>query len=348
MHLDLTRRERVLIALAAILAAAGLALMAVDMRAALGGWLAASVTFSAVSAGATYLLLTMRLIPGAWGEELRLAAEAGTLLTPFALLAFVPVMLGAGIIYPWATGAGLNDFQAAWLGEIAYALRTLLRFLALIWVSRRMRQRRSTVATAAGGLLVLPLLASLTAADWLMSLDPEFASSGFGLQFLNREVLVAFAAILLLRLGAGRPPARLGVAGGVLLTLLLIWAYLQYMPFLTAWSGNLPSSAEWYISRGVHGWGLLTSAWAGAGLLAILLLLFPDCRARAGWLRPIAALVLASQLLESAWLVLPAFQPLAVLTCMLGLAAGTAFCVAMLPAAMRHRIRARIPRWAPT
>jgi len=346
MQIDLLPRERVLIGLGAGLAAATLALMAVDMRAALGGWLAASTVFSAVSAGATYLLITMRLVPGAWGEELRLAAEAGTMLTPFALIAFVPIMLGVGVIYPWATGLGLNEFKAAWLGEIAYALRTVIRFLALIWVSHRMRNRRSTTATAAAGLAVLPLLASLTAVDWLMSLDPEFSSSGFGLQFLVREVLVAFAAILLLRLGAGRQPPRLGVAGGVLLTLLLIWAYLQYMPFLTAWSGNLPPSAQWYTSRGTGIWALLAWAWAGIGLVAILLLLFPVFRTGAAWLRGISAAVLASQTLESAWITLPGFKPFALLAYALGLAACTAFCMGALPAALRRRIRSRMPKSA--
>ncbi|MEW9857080.1 hypothetical protein [Novosphingobium sp. M1R2S20] len=343
MRVDILRRERVLIALGVLLLIATLALMIVDVRAALGGWLGAATVFSAVSAGATYLVLTMRLIPGAWGEELRLSAEAGTLLTPFALAAFVPIMLGVGAIYPWAGGSASGEFKSLWLGSAAYAGRTIVRFVGLLWASHRMRSRRSTATTAAVALLVLPLLALVTSFDWLLSLDPEFASSGFGLQFLAREVLIAFAAMILLRLSVGAPPPRLSVTGGVLLTLLLLWAYLQFMPFLVSWSGNLPSSAEWYLKRAGGGWSVVAWAWAGPGLAAILLLLFPAPRSRPVWLKAISLLVLASQLVETAWVVLPAFAPLAIAAYLLGVTACALFCFGALPAALRHRVRARAP-----
>ena len=159
-----------------------------------------------------------------------------------------------------------------------------------------------------------------------------------------REVLIAFAAIILLRLSIGRPPPRLGVAGGVLLTLLLLWAYLQYMPFLISWSTNLPPLAGWYLDRGGGGWGALAAAWGALGGCAILLLLFRAPRTRPGWLRAVAGMVLASQLLETAWVALPAFEPGAIAAYLIGLCALGAFAGGAMPAALRRRVRARCAR----
>ncbi|BBC72774.1 conserved hypothetical protein [Altererythrobacter sp. B11] len=326
---------------------AGLALVAAGLLAglfipgAMLGWLGATVLFSAVPAGSLYLLMMMRLIPGPWGEELRLSAEAATLLTPWASVLFVPVLIGFGAIYPWAAGAKLTAFQALLLNPLFLAVLTIGRFGALYWLGSRMRGRRSTRATSAAGLILLPLLATAAAFVWLLSLDTEFASSAFGLQFIEREVTVALAALLLLRLSIGRPLSRPGVLGGVMLTLLLLWAYLEFLSFFINWSGNLPSGAHWYLLRGSGSWGVLLWVWSGLSGVPLLALLFAVARRNAGWLKAICWAVLLGKACEIAWVTFPGFglAPLAAFgPAVAGLSLAT---FAALPAALRQRIRDR-------
>lgn len=328
-------------------AISGLLLCFMSPRDALAGWLAAVVGFSAVPAGSLYLVFMMRLIPGVWGEELRLSTEAATLLTPYAALLFIPVLLGLGFIYPWMHHMKTSGFQSVILTPLAFLMITLFRFGALVWTGWRMRQRRSTLRTASMGLIALPLLASVAAVIWLMSLDPKFSSSAFGLQFIEREVTIAFAAALLLRLNIGRPPKRLGVAGSVLLTLLLLWAYIEFMPFLISWSSNLSGSAGWYLERGAGGWSALGWVWVMLSGIPMLSLVITRCRQSVACLKLFAISVLLGKLCEIAWITLPGYGSLAWISfCMTSFGMAWAAYYAM-PLMVRQRICARTAARAP-
>lgn len=326
-----------------VLTLAGL-LAAILLPGAMAGWLGAAVLFTAVPAGALYLEMMMRLIPGAWGEELRLSTEAVSLLTPVAALSFVPVLIGMGAIYPWMHPLELTALQRVMLSPVSFALLAMVRYAALYWFGARMRRRRRTRATAAGGLVLLPILALLASFVWLMSLDPKFASSAFGLQLLEREFTVGFCALLLLRLSVGRPPRRPGVLGGLLFTLLLLWAYIEFLPYIISWSGNLPDPARWYIERGTAGWGALLWTWGVLSGVPLFALLFARFRDSIVALRVFAAVLLLGKACEMAWVTLPPFGLPAVIAFWLSTAGLALVAAAVLPALLRRRIRARLPR----
>lgn len=337
------RAERGLIVLGALCCAGALGLALVDPRAALTGWLAAAVAFAAIPAGALCLQAMMRLIPGAWGEALRLMCEGGAMLAVPAAVAFVPVLLGMTAIYPWMVEPPHNRFQAAWLAPLPFALRTLLWFGLLIGSARLLRARTSTAPVAAVTLLLWPVLGSAVATDWLMSLRPHFASSGFGLQILILSVTLAYAVLLLLRLRARRTPVRPGVLGALLLTLLLLWAYIQFLPFFILWSPGLPEGAAWYGERS-GGWDVAEIAFGTLGGVPLLMLLFPAIRHSPAWLARLAIAVIAGKLIEFAWFALPGTGLLGVGAYALAMLAGALLTAALLPAALRRRIAARRPK----
>ena len=90
-----------------------------------------------------------------------------------------------GLLYPWMHGARLTAMQQVILNPVFFVAFTVARFGFLFWLGTRMRDRRATAATSALGVVALPLLAGIAAFVWLLSLDPAFASSAFGLQFLE-------------------------------------------------------------------------------------------------------------------------------------------------------------------
>ncbi|MBO9602760.1 MAG: hypothetical protein J7496_09665 [Novosphingobium sp.] len=328
-----------------VLAAAAL-VACVLVPGALAGWLAAVTAVCALPAGALVLSLMMRLIPGVWGEELRLSTEAMTLLTPWAALAFVPVVAGLGAIYPWMRDAKLSALQQLTLTPLCFAAVSAVRFAALWALGRRMRARRRTRATAAAGLVALPLLAGLAAFEWLLSLDPGFASSAFGLQFLERELTIAFAALLLLRLSLGRPPARPSVLGGLMLTLLLLWAYFEFLPFFINWSSDEPDGAAWYLARARGGWGVLLWIWAALSGVPLLALLFAKARNSVAALRWIAGTVIVGKLCELAWVTLPGFGIPAIAVDVAATGGLALVCAALLPSLLYRRIERRMPKEA--
>ena len=336
-------RPRLLLSAGIFLSAMGL-ILGLVLPGAMPGWLGAAVLFSAIPAGATYLVLMMRLIPGAWGEDLRLSAETASLLTPWSILAFMPVLFALGAIYPWMHGARLTGLQQVMLNPAGFTAVTIVRFAALLWASWRMRSRRSTRATAAASLVILPLLATLTAFVWLLSLEPAFTSSAFGLEFLGREFAMAFAALILLRLSIGSRPPRLGVIGGVFLSIVLFWAYIEFLSFFINWSGNSPDGARWYLLRGQGGSGLAAIVCATLGGLVLVALLFGRVRKSPLLLRFCAAAVIGGKVCEMAWIALPGFDPPSI-GCYLVSSIGLGLIAAgALPGLLYRRIDARSPR----
>ena len=98
-----------------------------------------------------------------------------------------------------------------------------------------------------------------------MSLDPHFASSVYGLIAIAEMGLLAlsvsvFAAVL------GPPPddGTLRSLGKLLLGLLMLWAYLDFMQLLIVWQSDLPNEAPWYIVRSTGAWGIVAAVVAGS------------------------------------------------------------------------------------
>jgi len=339
----LTRLDHILLILAALATVAAASLLAIEPRAALIGWLGAASAFAAVPAGSLCLQAMMKLIPGAWGEQLRLSCEAGCTLALPALIAFTPVLIGCVLIYPWASHAGKNPFQSVWLGPTAFIVRTLLWFGFLYLAGRLLRRRWKTIRVATVSLLVFPVLGSLVAVDWLMTLDPAFASSAFGLQILILSVVLALAALILLRLPIGRAPPRSGVIGALLLTLLLMWAYIQFLCFFINWSPDLPEGAHWYFARAEGGWAIATWLFALLGGTALLLLILPRFRKGRRALITLAAVIAAGKIIEFGWFSVPDSGGIGAIGFLFASAALTSMAFFLLRVGLRQRIAARLP-----
>jgi hypothetical protein len=223
------------------------------------------------------------------------------------------LLIGMARLYPWVT-APPSGFRGAWLTPFGFGLRGVLWFAILFAANRS----RSTIG-AVLGLIALVLLGTLVAIDWAMSLDPDFHSSGFGLQALGMAFTLALA-VAMLRTG----DFANGVPGALLLTLLMLWCYFAYLQFLILWSGNFPPSAAWYLVRASGTWSVVESAAVALHAAPLLALLSPAIRRSALWLPRLALAVIAGELLHAAWLILPA---VGAVTLASGFAALAAFAI---------------------
>jgi hypothetical protein len=300
------RRTLRLAAPGALLALVCLVAAALRPELGLRAWLAGAFVWTAVPVGAIGLLMMIRLIPGVWAAELAGPMEALSALLPLAALAFLPILAGAGALYPWAGAPGDGAFRQVYLTHWFFALRSVVFFAALIVLALLVAVRRSrSVPVASAGLIVYTLLGMPIAVDWLLSLDPAFHSSGFGLYVMSIEMTAALAAGIAMAVGSGAPIERPGVLGGLLLTALLFWAYLAFMQYVITWSDNLPAGAAWYQRRGVGSWSAVEYLIGVLGLGPFVLLLSPDVRRGRTWLFALAVAVFLGNTLEAAWLVLP-------------------------------------------
>jgi hypothetical protein len=275
-------------------------------EAALKAWLAATVFWTAVPIGSVALLMMMRIIPGAWGGLLMVFAEAACLLLPLGAATFLPVLLGVGRLYVWVHEPPSGSFQATYLTVGFFALRTIVWFGAMTGLAWLLIARRSwSTPVSIGGLIVFALVGSLMAIDWLMSLDPRFHSSGFGLYVLAIQTMVALVVLIMASLLAGSRSIKTGVLGGLMLTVTLLWGYLAFMQYFILWSDNSVDAAVWYQRRGVGPWAMIVWVIALAQIIPLFLLVLTPVRASRAALLVLGVMLLVGKTFEMAWLVLP-------------------------------------------
>lgn len=299
-----------------------------------GGWLDARMFYAAwLSAwwfclglvlGASVNARIHALTGGAWGTALAPAIGALERRLPWVLLLFVPMLTGLSSVYPWlgeraAWLASMDEpaLPRAWFSPVFFALRLVGYALVWWWMLRASGSARRG-GRAALTLIGYTIVTSLAAVDLVMSLVPGWTSTIFGWLALSGQLTAGAAAAVLL--AATQPPPAAAHAegsppvwrdlGNLLLTYVLLQAYLQFMQFLIIWAENLPRETRWYLPR-------LTTGWAGAGValivgqfaLPLLALLWRPLKDRPERLASVAAGVVAMQALGAAWLIVPSIEP---------------------------------------
>ncbi|GAO38466.1 hypothetical protein SCH01S_15_00910 [Sphingomonas changbaiensis NBRC 104936] len=281
----------------------------IEPRIALTAWTAAAVGWAEVPLGCLALLMMVQLVGGSWRPLLQAPFAAGATLLPLTALTFVPVLIGAGWVYPWAdphVAAALPAFKSVWLSPAFWIVRTVIYFGVFVGLQQGMLRAPPEVRNgiAAGGLILFALLASLAGVDWLESIHPEFHSSEYGLIFMAGTWLGGIALALLIALPA-RDDAPLAAAG-VFVTALLFWGYLHAMQYIVIWSGDIPREVHWYLRRTETGWVFVTWGLVALQFVApFLALLSPSVRSSSAGMLAIAGVTLAMRLVEAAWMLLP-------------------------------------------
>jgi hypothetical protein len=169
-----------------------------------------------------------------------------------------------------------------------------------------------------GGLLLYSLTMTFASIDWVMSLEPHWFSTIYGLLFVGGQVLSAFAFVIpILMLLTDRPPMSEIVSadqfqdlGKLLLAFIMLWAYFSFSQFLIIWAGNLPEETPWYVNRLHGGW-----QWIGVAQIVLHfalpfgILLSRDLKRNARLLSMVAIGVVSMRFVDLYWLVTPAFSP---------------------------------------
>jgi hypothetical protein len=292
---------------------AGLAVSAVGLvfepRQFFQSYLMAFMWVLAVALGSLALAMVHQLSGGAWGVVIRRSMGAASRTLPFVALLFIPIAFGVTQLYPWTDApyvASDPDLmkKAAYLNVPFFLARAGLYFLTWTGLS-------------GVGLILYTVTISFASFDWLMSLEPHWYSTIFGVIILGGQGLSTFAFLILaLAWLAGRPPMdaiatpdRFQDLGKLMLAFVMLWAYFAFSQWLIIWSGNLPDEILWYRHR-------LQSGWTAVAIVLILfhfavpfaLLLSRTLKRSARALAGLAAAVLVARLVDVYWLIAPDFH----------------------------------------
>lgn len=293
-----------------------------------------------VTLGSMAILMIRHLTGGGWGMVIRRVMGAAMRCIPLMALLFIPLLFGLPRLYVWArpldsipdahlrqhlqvlTKTYLSVHGFIFRAVIYFAIWNLLSFLLTKWSAEQdhPNPRDNTArfkAVSGPGLILYAFTISFAAIDWVMSIDPSWISTIYGLSFLIGQVLSAmcFAVVVERILVNYKPMSELlrpdfvQDHGKWMLTFVMVWAYFAFSQWLIIWAGNLPDEITWYMTR-------LSGGWAYVGLFLvvfhfavpfILLLSRPfkrDIR-RLVWL---AVWLMVMRLVDLFWMIEPNFS----------------------------------------
>ena len=321
----------------------GLGLTAVgavfDARRALYAYLVAFVYWLGIALGALILLGAFHAANARWPVVLRRFLEHVPAVIPLFVLLFVPLLLGRHALFPWTNPEALEgELRALVLHKKPYlnlpffVLRAVIYFGVWMAVAELLRRWSIRQDQSGGHLLTrwqrrlgagsLPLLAltlSFAAFDWMMSIDPRFYSTIFGVYWFSGSFMAIFAVLIL----AGRltltDESQFGVhlssehfhaLGNFLLAFVAFWAYTAFSQFLLIWIANVPEEVPFYILR-------IRGSWGGVGaflalfhfLVPFFVLLSRDLKRSPKALAWVAAWMLLMHWVDLYWIVMPHLDP---------------------------------------
>src|SRR5215204_4364993 len=163
-------------------------------------------------------------------------------------------------------------------------------------------------------MVIYALVVTFAAVDWVMTLEPHWFSTMFGLLFVAGWALscICFGVIVLAFLHDKVPMNRvLGRRhfhdlGKLMLALVMVWAYFNFSQYLIIYSGNIPEETVWFIKRSTGGWGWM--AWALILFhfaVPFLILLQQDLKRRPVRLAAVAIFILFMRLVDMFFLIGP-------------------------------------------
>lgn len=240
--------------------------------------------------------------------------------------------------YAHQTFDALTASKTAWLNPVFFTLRLLFYFAVwtgIAWFYFSSSRRQDEVGGTADTLrmeryspplaLVFALTLTFAAFDLLMSLNPHWYSTIFGVYFFSGSAVGGFATSLLVWLvlsRIGKMPAKLSEAhfrdlGRLLFAFVFFWGYIAFSQYMLLWYANIPETTGWWVVRGASTADGYGSSWG----YVLLLLLFGHFiipflglmsrhvkdhkTAMLGW----TIFLLAMHYVDLYWLVMPEFRP---------------------------------------
>ncbi len=166
------------------------------------------------------------------------------------------------------------------------------------------------------GVIVWGLSGTFAVTDWVMSVEPTWASSMFPVVFgMNAFIsAISVGVLTFYALNADKPDVMAIVkdkfridTGTMLYGFTMLWAYASFCQYMLIWAGNMPEEITYYRKRGFHGWEYLAYVlMAFHWLLPFVVFLFREVKTSPRAMKRMATLLLTVCALDVLWWIVPA------------------------------------------
>lgn len=300
-------------------------------------WLLAFLFYLSLGLGALFLVLVHHLFDAGWSVPIRRSCEhLACLLVPRMALLFIPVALGARVLYGWmnvadphgdpALAAKLPLFtRPVWFAAAVFS------FLVWGWLSNRLRhwsveQDKTGAADctyrlrrySAGGVFLFAITLTLASILWMKGMTHQWFSAMYGVYYFAGSVWVTLATVYVLAVVLQRSGALAAVLharqfhflGSLMLAFTVFYAYIHFSQYFIIWNANVPEETFWYVIREKGSWfhvGLVLIF--GHVLIPFLALLRVDLKQALGWMIPLCLWAWLMHYVDLSFNILPVRHP---------------------------------------
>jgi hypothetical protein len=292
--------------------------------------------FLGLALGALGWLLIDHTVRSAWSIVVRRIAETVAVTLPVFILLWIPIgTIGFHSLYPWTTE--LHDAILAkkrwFLSDGFFFGRAAFYFVVWTFLSwtlyrtstsqdkvdgeaKRNQLTQTLWKVSAPGILLYALTQSFAAIDWLMSLQPHWYSTIFGVYFFAASIQAFFALMVLVTMGLQRSGVMKDAVtvehfhdlGKFTFGFTVFWAYIAFSQFVLIWYANIPEETVFYMTRLEGGWNVVSYALPVVHFfIPFIFLLSRHVKRNRMALQVGAVWVLAMYLVDLYWLILPNF-----------------------------------------
>ncbi|MGP8226125.1 MAG: hypothetical protein ACLQGT_08205, partial [Terracidiphilus sp.] len=322
-----------------------------DIDHVLRAWLLGLMLTFGFCVGGLALLMVQYVTGGKWGLLLRRPLEAMSRTLPLVFLYWCVIAIPASMkkLYLWAAvGDASAALKSGWINEVqAHAIEfkrpmlnpetfIIVSFVCFViwgyyaWRLNSLGLERDAASPATTpdwikrlenisgpGIVVYAITMSAAAIYWVMSLDPTWYSSVYGLLFLVEQgyQVLALAIIVSLALSKAEPYHTLlrqteqHDLGKFTFAFVMLNIYLAFGQFLIIWSGNLPDEINWYLDRIRGGWGvIITLDFIFHWLVPFTMLLSRDLKRNKKRLARVCQFMIFAVAVNLFWLIEPNFK----------------------------------------
>ncbi|NOZ03173.1 MAG: hypothetical protein GXO92_01000 [FCB group bacterium] len=298
-------------------------------------YLTAFTFWTTLSLGALFFLLVHYLAGSVWCIVFRRIAEALAANLPYLAIFSIPVLLGIGNLYHWSdpqvvAADHLLQKKSAFLNVPFFTIRTIAYFL--IWsitifllyrnslrqdIEKGFDLQSKLRRVSAIGMVLFALTLTFASFDWLMSLDPHWYSTIFGVYIFAGTYLIILSFLALFSLflrhyGVLKETITIKHyhdLGRLIFAFTVFWAYIAGSQYFLIWYGNVPEETVWFLQRWEGSWKYLSLILVfGHFAIPFLALLFRAAKRNLKVLGSVAGLLIVMHFIDLYWIVLPSLH----------------------------------------
>lgn len=241
-----------------------------------------SYYFLTLSLAGAFFCALQYLTKSRWSEVLRRLPEAIMSYVPVAGIFMLVLFFSVHVLYHWSHPASLLHDEilkakSSYLNQRFFFVRQGVFVFLWSWLAYVLRQNslkfdetgnadyyQKNVKTSAIFMIVFALSFSLASFDWILSLEPHWFSTIFGVynfsgMFVNGLVVITLMAILLKERGLMSEinENHFHDLGKLIFAFTLFWAYIWFSQFMLIWYANIPEETVYFVNRLKNDWDWL-------------------------------------------------------------------------------------------